>query len=83
MKRTDQIFSLTRIDSGLATDRGIDLRKQRRRHLYKIESPAHAGRGEPGKIADHTSTKCNDKVIALEASGNDCLADLFERRIVL
>src|SRR5262249_31575098 len=83
MKRTDQILSLTRIDSGLAADRGVDLRKQRGRHLYKLESATHAGRGETGKITDHASAKCHDKIVALEASGNDCLADLFERRIVL
>ncbi len=38
MKRAQKILAIGEIDSGLATDRGIDLRHQRRRDLYHRNS---------------------------------------------
>ena len=82
MKCTDQIFSMPRIDSGLAADRRIDLREKRRRDLYKVKATTHARSGKPGKITYHTSAKREDQIIPFEASGYHCLADLFEGRVV-
>ena len=39
-----QVLAVARIDAGLAADRGIDLRQQRRRHLHEIEAAPHASR---------------------------------------
>ena len=61
---------------------GIDLRKERRRDLHKVEATPHARSGKTSKIAYHTSAKREDKIIPFKASGYNGLADLFERRVV-
>jgi 3-dehydroquinate synthetase len=40
------------IDSGLASDGGVDLRQQRGWYLHEIDAALVAGRGEPGHVAD-------------------------------
>ena len=67
MERADEILAVARIDRGLAADRGIDLRQQRRRHLHDVEAaPQDRGR-EARKIADHAAAERDDEVVALDA----------------
>ena len=45
------------VDRGLATDRGVDLRQQRRRHLH-VGHAAHVARcRETGEVADHATAE--------------------------
>ena len=78
MERADQILAVGGIDRGLAADRGIDLRQQRGRHLHIIESAPHRGRREAGEIADDAAAERDHEIAALDARGDDRLADLFE-----
>ena len=80
MEGADQVLALRRIDAGLAADRGIDLRQQRRRHLHVIEPAPHARRGKAGEIADHAAAERDDEIAALDARRDDLLAHLLERR---
>ncbi len=83
MKRADQILALRGVDAGLAADRGVHLRQQRRRHLHEVEAAPHAGGGKAGKIADHAAAERDDQIAALDLRGDQGLADLLERRVVL
>ena len=74
----DQILALARIDRGLAAERGIDLGKQRRRHLNDLESAPHDRRREAGKIADDAAAERHDHVAALDAGRDQIFADLLE-----
>ncbi len=67
MKGADQVLAVPRIDAGLAADRGVDLRQQRRRHLHEIDAAAHARRGEAGEIADDAAAERNREIAALDA----------------
>src|SRR6516225_4836383 len=48
VKGADQILSMARVDGSLAADRGINLRKQRRRNLHVIKATANNRSGETG-----------------------------------
>ena len=78
MKGADQVLAVPRIDRGLAADRGIDLRQQRGRYLHVVETAADDRGGEAGEIADHAAAERHHEVAALDARGDQRLADGFE-----
>ena len=80
MESADEVLAVAGVDGGLAADRGIDLRQQRGRHLHVIEPAPHHRRGESGEIADDAAAERDDEIAALDARGDDGLADLFEDR---
>ena len=81
MEGADQIFAVGRIDRGLAADRRIHVGEQRGRHLHIIEAAPHDGRGEAGEIADDAAAERDHQIAALDARGDDRLADLLEDAI--
>ena len=80
MESADKILAVAGIDGGLAADRGIHLRQQCGRHLDIIKSAPHHRRGESGEIADDAAAERDDEIAALDARGDDGLANLFEDR---
>ena len=79
----DQVLAVRRVDAGLAADRRVDLRQQRRRHLHEIDAAAHAGRGKAGEIADDAAAERDDQIAALDARVDDRLADAVEAGVAL
>jgi hypothetical protein len=55
------------VDSGLAPDRGIDLRQQRGGNLDEMHAALIAGRRETGHVADHAAAESDERAIAVEA----------------
>ena len=78
VKRADQIFSMRRVDAGLAADGGIDLRQQRGRHLHEIDAAAQDRGGKARKVADHAAAERDHEVVALDFCGDQFLGDVFE-----
>ncbi len=78
MEGADEILAVRGIDGGLAADRRIDLRQQCRRHLHVIDAATHDRRGEAGEIADDAAAERDNKIAALDAFGDQRLADPFE-----
>ena len=56
---------------------------KRRRHLHEIDAAPHARRGKAGEIADHAAAERDDEIAALDAGGDDRLADDLEGREAL
>ena len=79
----DQILAVGGIDRGLAADGRIHIRQQRGRDLHVIEPAPHHRRHEAGEIADHAAAERNRQIAALDARGDDRLADLLEDAIAL
>ena len=71
------------IDAGLAADRGIHLRQQRRRHLHVGDAALVAGGGKPGQIAHHAAAERDDRAIAPEAIGDQHIEETRDGRSVL
>ena len=67
VERADQVLARWRIDRGLAADRTVHLRQQRRRHLHETAAALHDRGGEPHQIADHPAAERDDMVAALDA----------------
>ena len=70
MKRTDQILAARVIDSGLAADRRVDLREQRRGDLHVAHAPLVAGRREARNVADHPAPQGQYRGIAIHFLGD-------------
>ena len=83
MKRAEQILAVRRIDSGLAADRGIDLRQQRGRHLHEIDAAAQDRRGKAREVADHAAAERDHQIVALDLRRDQRFADLFKSGIAL
>jgi hypothetical protein len=79
MEGADEILAVTRIDPGLAADRGVDLRQQAGRHLHEIQPAPHARRRISCKIADHSATERDDEIVALDLGFDQRVADTLER----
>src|SRR3546814_5535820 len=47
----DQVLAVPRVDPGLAADRTVDLRQQRRRDLHEVEAAERHRRRDSGEIA--------------------------------
>ena len=59
-------FALRMIDRGLAADRGIHLREQRRRNLDVVDAALIAGSGETGHVADDAAAERDHGGVAVE-----------------
>ena len=55
------------IDTGLAADGAVDLRKQRRRHLDEINATHVTGCGETGNVPHNATAQRNDGRVAVGA----------------
>src|SRR5262249_3780096 len=73
---------MSRIDACLATDRRIDLREQRRLDLHEIQAAPDPRSGQTGQVAAHTATQRDDKIMPLDASSDERLANSFEWRVI-
>ena len=65
VKRTDQVLALWMIDAGLATDRRIDLRKQRCRYLDEGDAAHVAGGRETRDVANDTPAQRDHGRVAI------------------
>ena len=66
MKRSDQIFTLWRVNAGLTADRAVDLCQKRCWNLNKLNTSAQNSRGKPDQIPNHTAAERNNDVIAFD-----------------
>src|SRR4029450_12080491 len=71
MKSADGVLAGRRVDSRLATDRGIDHREQRRWNLYDCEPTHVRGRDEAGEVANHTAAKGDDCGVSSASLGGE------------
>ena len=78
MERANEVLAVLAVDCGLAANRGIDLREQRRRHLHVIDAASHHRRRKAREIADHAAAERHHHVVALDASGDQRLAYALE-----
>jgi hypothetical protein len=53
----DEVLAMTRVDAGLAADRGIDLRQQGRRDLDEIDAAQQGGGGKARQVPDHAAAQ--------------------------
>ncbi len=83
MERADHVLAEPVVDTGLAADRRVDLRQQRRRQLHEAHA-ALVGRGrEAGDVADDAAAQRDDGHAAIEACLEHRIVDRFEHRGVL
>ncbi len=61
IERSDQVFPLRKIDSGLATDGAVHLGDERRRDVHKFHTAQEDGSGKTGYIADHAAANRNNQ----------------------
>ena len=78
MECADQILAGGRVDRGLAADRAVDLRQQRRRHLDEAASALDDRAGEPDQIADHPAAERDDMVAALDPMREQAVGQRFQ-----
>ena len=57
----DHVLAERMVDRGLAADRGVDLREQRRRDLDERHAALIDGRGEAGEVADDAAAQRDDR----------------------
>ena len=71
------------VDRGLAADRRVDLRKQRRRHLNERHAAHVAGRGEPGDVTDDAAAEREQNGLAITACREQGVEDCIQRGPIL
>ena len=69
VERPDQVLAMGRIDACLATDRGINLRQQRRGQLHKAHPAPQNGAGKAHQIAHHSAPQSDDNIAAFDLFG--------------
>ena len=80
MKRADKVLTLGEVDAGLAADRGVHLREQRRGYLDNVD-PAHVDGGqETSDVAGDTSAERHDAGCAVGAGGVHPVGQTFNLR---
>ncbi len=55
------------VDPGLAADRGVDHRQQRRRHLHERDAAHERRRGEAGRVADDAAAERDHRAGSIQA----------------
>src|SRR5205085_3028520 len=77
VERADEVLARARVDAGLAADRRVYLREQRRRHLHE-SYPAQVDRGgEAREVSDDSAAERDDGVAPLQTR----LRQKFERAL--
>ena len=71
------------LTAGLAADRRIDLREQRRRHLHERHAALVDRRGEAGEVADDAAAERDQRRRAFGAQLEQARQDVVQRRPVL
>ena len=66
VKRSDHVFILLKIDTGLAADTAVHLSQERCRNLEKIDAPQVGGCDESGQIAHNTAAQGDEQVAAIK-----------------
>ena len=64
MERPDQVLPGAGVDTGLATDGGVDHRQQCGRHVNDVHPAQPGGRGKSGDIGGGTAAKADDRVLS-------------------
>jgi hypothetical protein len=82
-ERADHVLAERMVDAGLAADRGIDLRKQRRRNLDERNAALVDRRGEASEIADDAAAERDQERPALGAEFEQARQQVVERRGIL
>ena len=67
------------IDTGLAANRRVDLRKQRSRHLNKVHAALVARRSKAGHISNNTATQRNQGGATIMTLGKQRIKHLLQR----
>ena len=83
VERADHVLAQRVVDRGLAADRRVDLRQQRRGHLHEGHAAHVAGRGEAGHVADHAAAQREQHRPAVAGGAQQRVVDALERRGVL
>ncbi len=80
MERADHVLAERVVDAGLAADRRVDLREQRRRHLHERHSALIDRRGEAGDVADDAAAERDQRRRALGLLLEQARQHVGERR---
>ena len=57
MESADKVLAMRRVDTGLASDRAINLCQKAGRYLYETNSAPQNCRCEPGQVPDHPAAQ--------------------------
>ena len=69
VERADEVLALGQVDAGLAADRRVELRDERRRDLDEGHA-AEVGRGEePGRVAERPAADGDERLAAARPAG--------------
>ena len=80
MKRTNHVLSERMIDGSLAADGRVDLREQRRRHLYVVDAALIAGSSEARHVTDDSTAQGDHRGVAVEPGVDERVHDRGETR---
>ena len=83
MKRADKVLSDIEIDAGLAADRRVYLRKQRRRYLQHVDSAQIGRRGESAHVAGDSAAERYHERLSRKLSTGERLVHQRDRAEVL
>jgi len=83
MEGADHVLPQRVIDRGLAADGGVDLCKERRRHLEQGHAALVSGRGESRQIADDAAAERHQQGRTFGAQLEQARVDIVERRPIL
>mmetsp|Transcript_18075 Transcript_18075/g.43193 ORF Transcript_18075/g.43193 Transcript_18075/m.43193 type:complete len:313 (+) Transcript_18075:3867-4805(+) len=83
IERAKHVLAERVIDGRLATNRRIDLGKQRGRHLHKRHTTHIDGRSEAGHVTDHATTEGEQHGLAVQGLTQQMVADAIQAGPVL
>ena len=80
VERADHVLAERMVDAGLAADRRVDLREQRRRHLHERHAALVDRGGEAGEVADDAAAQRDQRRRALGPQLEEARQDVVQRR---
>ena len=80
MERADHVLCARMVDGRLATDRRVDLRKQRRGHLHEIDASLVARRRVAREVADDAAAQRDEATVTVKARVDEAVDDGGECR---